>query len=109
MTIAEKDKIKPLTVLVGMQSILAAEDLTDQHLEALVYLYENGPLDSITEICRAVRIKPPNGSRLIGLLKDRNLISYEVNGANKRTVKIELTETGKEKLERIAEDMERLG
>ncbi len=89
-------------ILANLQLDCEAEGkgLTESQREGMSYLYRHGRL-SVGEIAKGLGTTHPAAVRLIGRLKKKGLVHQTQSDADRRVSIVELTDAGRELIERL--------
>ena len=92
-------------MMLSFRPVLAKHGFTEQQWRVLRVLGEKGTSDA-GQVAFDACILAPSLSRIIGKLEKDNYISRFIDSKDGRRVKLSLTKTGQDTLNKIAPDME---
>jgi DNA-binding MarR family transcriptional regulator len=84
---------------VRREALSAGDDLTASRLAALATIEDLGPI-TLGELAAEEQVQPPSMTRIVARLEEHGLTSREVDSQDRRIVRVQITDAGRQTLAR---------
>jgi DNA-binding MarR family transcriptional regulator len=84
---------------VRQEAMSAGDDLTASRLAALATIEDVGPI-TLGELAAVEQVQPPSMTRIVARLEENGLAVREVDAQDRRIVRVQITDFGRQTLER---------